>query len=328
MESLIKSSINGLKHFRGVHDVQSVDALSNLGITLKNKPLAFDSLGKQKRMGLIFLNPSLRTRLSTQIAAENLGMQAVIFNVGAEGWTWEFADGAIMNGTSAEHIKDAAPILGSYFDLLGIRSFPSLKNKEEDYNEYIFNNFIKYVGKPVINLESATVHPLQSLADVITIKELSTDLSKPKVVLTWAPHIKALPQCVANSFAEWMVAWQKETNAIDFTITHPKGMELDPKFSRGAKICYSQVEALQDADFVYVKNWSSYSEYGKILEQHESWMLNKVHLSPQTKVMHCLPVRRNVELSDSVLDNDCSIVTQQAANRVWSAQAVLHQILL
>jgi N-succinyl-L-ornithine transcarbamylase len=238
-----------------------------------------------------------------------------------------------MNGTTVEHVKDAAPIMGQYFDILAIRTFPSLKNREEDYSEQYINQFIRYAGIPVVSLESATLHPLQSLTDLITIKETwnqnnpkpQTPNHKPKVVLTWAPHVKPLPQCVANSFAQWITAWGE----ANFVVTHPEGYELDEKFTRGATITHNQDEALQGADYVYVKNWSSYKEYGQILCRDNSWMLTteKLALTNRAKVMHCLPVRRNVELSDEILDGPNSIITQEASNRVWAAQAVLSELL-
>ncbi len=290
------------------------------------------TLGADKRIGLLFLNPSLRTRLSTQIAAANLGMDAVVFNVDKEGWALEFEEGAIMSGNSVEHIKDAAPILGSYFDILCIRTFPSLKNREDDYSELYISQFIRYCGVPVISLESATLHPLQSLTDIVTIAECwkkKQVSKKPKIVLTWAPHVKALPQCVANSFAQWINAWGK----ADFVITHPEDYELSEQFTKGADITTNQDEALKDADFIYVKNWSTYKDYGKIYENDPAWMLTEKKLGfantaeDGVRVMHCLPVRRNVELSDEVLDSKHSIVTQQAGNRVWAAQAVIAEIL-
>ena len=295
------------------------------GLHFKKDPKSSLTLGNGKRIGCLFLNPSLRTRLSTQIAAQNLGMEAIVFNVGSEGWALEFAEGAIMNGTTVEHIKDAAPVLGAYFDILAIRTFPTLINRDEDYSERTVNQFIKYCGIPVISLETATLHPLQSLADLITITENFSETRKPKIVLSWAPHIKALPQCVSNSFAQWVNAWGK----AEFVITHPKGYDLDEKYTKGASIIYDQAEALEGADYVYVKNWSSYHEYGKILSEDPSWMLTNASLSKTNgaKVMHCLPVRRNVELSDEVLDGANSLVTTQASNRVWAAQAVIHEIL-
>ena len=282
-------------------------------------------MGGNKRIGLLFLNPSMRTRLSTQIAAQNLGMEAIVFNVGQDGWMLEFEDEAIMSGNTVEHVKDAAPILGKYFDILGIRTFPSLKNKADDYSELYIKQFIKYAGIPVVSLESATLHPLQSLTDIITITETFKENRKPKIVLTWAPHVKALPQCVANSFSEWINAWGQ----ADFTITHPEDYELDESFTKGAKIVHNQDEALKDADFVYVKNWSTYTDYGRIYCNDPKWMLSnkKLQLTNNAKVMHCLPVRRNVELSDEILDGPNSIVTQQATNRVWAAQVVLSELL-
>jgi N-succinyl-L-ornithine transcarbamylase len=267
----------------------------------------------------------MRTRLSTEIAAKNLGMDVIVFNVGQDGWAFEFEDEAIMSGTTVEHVKDAAPILGKYFDVLGIRTFPSLKNKQDDYSELYINQFIKYAGVPVVSLESATLHPLQSLADLITISENFTEKRKPKIVLTWAPHVKALPQCVANSFSQWINAW----GGADFTIAHPEDYELDPQFTKGATITHNQDEALRDADFIYVKNWSTYQDYGKIYCNDPEWMLTteKITITRQAKVMHCLPVRRNVELSDEILDSNSSIVTQQAVNRIWAVQAVLAEIL-
>lgn len=314
-----------MKQFLSVHDVQDIDALVQKALTYKAAPFSDKILGANKRIGCLFLNPSMRTRLSTQIAAQNLGMEAIVFNVGAEGWSLEFVDGAVMNGTSVEHVKDAAPIFGSYFDVLAIRTFPSLQNREEDYSETIIKQFVKYAGIPVISLESATLHPMQSLTDVLTIKETFKWDRKPKVVLTWAPHVKPLPQCVANSFAQWMTAWKDS----DFVITHPEGYQLDEMFTNGATITTNQNDALQNADFIYVKNWSSYHDYGKILCTDQRWMLTaeKLKSTNNAKVMHCLPVRRNVELSDEILDSANSIVTQQASNRVWAAQAVLSTIL-
>src|SRR3954449_10390132 len=265
-----------MKQFISVRDVSNINALVEKALKYKKDPFADRSLGADKRIGMLFLNPSLRTRLSTQVAARNLGMEAIVFNVDKEGWALEFEEGAIMSGNTVEHVKDAAPILGNYFDILCIRTFPSLKNREDDYSELYITEFIKYCGVPVISLESATLHPLQSFTDVITIKEALTSGSsplverraKPKVVLTWAPHVKPLPQCVANSFSEWINAWGE----ADFIITHPEGLELAEKFTNGATIMHNQDEALKDADFVYVKNWSSYNDYGKMHSNDENWM--------------------------------------------------------
>jgi N-succinyl-L-ornithine transcarbamylase len=317
-----------MKQFISVNDADNINSLVEKALMYKADPLKDKTLGADKRIGLLFLNPSLRTRLSTQVAASNLGMDAIVFNVDKEGWALEFEEGAIMSGNTVEHIKDAAPVLGSYFDILCIRTFPSLKNRHDDYSELYINQFIKYCRVPVISLESATLHPLQSLTDIITIKEnskLKTQNSKLKVVLTWAPHVKPLPQCVANSFAQWINAW----NETEFVITHPPDYELKKEFTSGAIITHNQDEALRHADFIYVKNWSTYNDYGKIYEIDPAWMLTeeKLKLTHNAKVMHCLPVRRNVELSDEVLDSSNSIVTQQAANRVWAAQAVISEIL-
>jgi len=319
-----------MKQFISVKDVQDMNALVAKALSYKKSPFSDKKLGADKRIGLLFLNPSLRTRLSTQVAAQNLGMEPIVFNVDKEGWALEFAEGAIMNGTTVEHIKDAAPILGNYFDILCIRTFPGLEDKQADYSEKIIKQFIKYAGIPVVSLESATLHPLQSLTDIITIQEsiasnTSLKNKKPKVVLTWAPHIKPIPQCVANSFSEWVGAWGE----TDFVITHPEGYALATEFTKGATIEHNQDLALKDADFVYVKNWSSYEQYGKVLSTDASWMMTnkKLALTNNAKVMHCLPVRRNVELSDEILDGPNSLVTQEASNRVWAAQAVLAEIL-
>ena len=319
-----------MKHFISAHDATDINALVNKALAYKANPFLDKQLGTHKRIGLLFLNPSLRTRLSTQVAAQNLGMEPIVFNVDKEGWALEFTEGAIMNGTTVEHIKDAAPILGNYFDILCIRTFPGLVNKEEDYGEKIINQFIQYAGVPVVSLESATLHPLQSLTDIITIQETIAQSStkqnkRSKVVLTWAPHIKSIPQCVSNSFSQWVNAWGE----ADFVITHPLGYDLDTRFTQGATITHHQEEALKDADFVYVKNWSSYEQYGQVLCKDEQWMLTnkKLALTNDAKVLHCLPVRRNVELSDEILDGPNSLVTKQASNRVWAAQSVLASIL-
>jgi N-succinyl-L-ornithine transcarbamylase len=314
-----------MKNFISVKDVSDISMLVKEAIAYKVNPFKDKLLGSNKRIGLLFLNPSMRTRLSTQIAAQNLGMEAIVFNVGQDGWMLEFEDEAIMSGNTVEHVKDAAPILAKYFDILGIRTFPSLKNKADDYSELYIKQFIKYAGIPVVSLESATLHPLQSLTDIITITETFKENRKPKIVLTWAPHVKSLPQCVANSFSEWINAWGQ----ADFTITHPEDYELDESFTKGAKIVHNQDEALKNADFVYVKNWSTYTDYGRIYCNDPKWMLSnkKLQLTNNAKVMHCLPVRRNVELSDEILDGPNSIVTQQATNRVWAAQVVLSELL-
>lgn len=314
-----------MKHFTSVFDVPDINELVAKAQAYKANPMSDRALGADKRIGLLFLNPSMRTRISTQIAARNLGMEAIVFNIDKDGWKLELEDDAVMNGSTIEHIKDAAPVLGSYFDILCVRTFPLLQNKEEDYSELLLSQLITHAGIPVVSLESTTLHPLQSLSDAITIKEQFKEARKPKVVLTWAPHIKPIPQCVANSFAQWMNNW----DMVDLTITHPEGYELDTQFTDGATIEYNQSIALQDADFVYVKNWSSVKDYGQVLCTDEKWMLTPEHLkqTKNAKVMHCLPVRRNVELSSAVLDSTSSIVKEQAANRVWAAQAVLAEIL-
>jgi len=321
-----------MKNFISVKDVDDINILAAKALAYKQNPLMHKSLGANKRIGFLFLNPSLRTRISTQIAAENLGMQVITLNVDRDGWKLEFEEEAIMSGTSVEHVKDAAPILGNYFDILAVRSFPGLVNKEEDYSEHIIKQFMKYSGVPIVSLETSTLHPLQSLTDVITIKEQMV-LAPPtlevgrrlKVVLTWAPHIKPLPQCVANSFAQWINAWGE----VEFVIAHPEDYELNEVFTNGAAITNNQQEALKDADFVFVKNWSTYNDYGKIYNNDPSWMLTpkSLEITNNAKIMHCLPVRRNVELSDEILDSENSLVTVQAGNRVWAAQAVLAEIL-
>lgn len=314
-----------MKNFISVKDAADINALVKKALAYKANPYADRALGADKKIGMLFLNPSLRTRLSTQVAAKNLGLESIVFNVDKEGWALEFEEGAIMSGTTVEHVKDAAPILGQYFDILCIRAFPALKNKEEDYSEQVMKAFIKFSGIPIVSLESATLHPLQSLTDIITIKESFKQTHKPKIVLTWAPHIKPLPQCVANSFSEWVNAWGE----ADFVITHPEDYELDEQFTKGATITHDQDAALKDADFVYVKNWSTYTDYGKIYSNDPAWMLTeeKLKLTNNAKVMHCLPVRRNVELSDEILDGGNSLVSTQAGNRVWAAQVVLAEIL-
>lgn len=314
-----------MKHFISVNDVTNINEIVKKALAYKADPFKEKGLGANKRIGCLFLNPSMRTRLSTQIAAQNLGMDAIVFNVGSEGWALEFEEEAIMSGNTVEHVKDAAPIFGKYFDILAVRTFPSLKNREDDYSELYINQIKKYAGIPVVSLESATLHPLQSLTDVITITESFKEKRKPKIVLTWAPHVKPLPQCVANSFSQWINAWGE----AEFVITHPEDYELSEEFTKGATITLDQDKALKDADFVYVKNWSTFNDYGRIYCNDPEWMLTneKLELTNNAKVMHCLPVRRNVELSDEILDGPNSLVTQQASNRVWAAQAVLSEIL-
>ena len=312
-----------MKLFSSVNDIKDVPALVAEALQLKKDPFAFQHLGKNKTISLVFLNPSLRTRISTQKAALNLGMNVIVLNIDKEGWALELQDNVVMNGTTVEHIREAAGVMGEYSDIIGVRSFPGLKNRDEDYSETIFNKFVEFCKVPVVSLESATRHPLQSLADLVTIEELKK-VKRPKVVLTWAPHIKPLPQAVPNSFAEWLCKAD-----VDFIITHPKGYELAPDFTTGATITHNQDEAIKDADFIYVKNWSAYEPYGTIYPGNEDWMLNsnKLKEAPNAKVMHCLPVRRNLELSDEILDGERSVVIHEAGNRVWAAQAVLKQML-
>lgn len=313
-----------MKHFIQFESQPLGQELLDLALRYKANPWMDKSKGLGKRVGCIFLNPSLRTRVSTQIAAQQLGMEPIVLNMDKEGWALEMHEGAIMNKGTVEHIKDAAAVLGSYFDVLAIRAFPSLTNKEEDVTDFVLHQFIRYCGVPVVSLESAIRHPLQSLADQLTIQENRPAGRKPKVVLTWAPHIKAIPHAVANSFAEWTLGM-----GHDLTITHPEGYELDPQFTQGATIEFDQRKALQNADFVYIKNWSAFYEYGKIACTDERWMLTETHLNaaPEAKIMHCLPVRRNVELSDELLDGPRSLVQQQAVNRIYAAQAVLSKLL-
>ncbi|MBA4299166.1 MAG: acetylornithine carbamoyltransferase [Cyclobacterium sp.] len=313
-----------MKHFIKFESKELGQELIDLALVYKANPRLDLAKGQGKRVGCIFLNPSLRTRVSTQIAAQNLGMEAIVLNMDKEGWALEMKEGAIMNKGTVEHIKDAAGVLGSYFDILAIRAFPSLTNREEDVNDFVFGQFVKYSGKPVVSLESAVRHPLQSLADQITIQEFAEGKRKPKVVLTWGPHIKAIPHAVANSFSEWTLGM-----GHDLTITHPEGYELDEAFTKGASLEYNQSKALEDADFVYVKNWSSFNDYGKILSTDHSWMLTEKHLkkAKEAKVMHCLPVRRNLELSDEILDGARSLVQKQAENRIYAAQAVIGKLL-
>lgn len=314
-----------MKHFTRFESKDLGQELIDLAIAYKANPRLDLAKGQGKRIGCIFLNPSLRTRVSTQIAAQNLGMEAIVLNMDKEGWALEMKEGAVMNKGTVEHIKDAAGVLGTYFDILAIRAFPSLTNRDEDINDFVFGQFVKYCGIPVVSLESAIRHPLQSLADQITIQEFSKEAKrKPKVVLTWSPHIKAIPHAVANSFAEWTIGM-----GHDLTITHPEGYELDEVFTKGATIEFNQSKALEDADFVYVKNWSSFNDYGKILSTDSSWMLTEKRLkhAKNAKVMHCLPVRRNLELSDEILDGARSLVQKQAENRIYAAQAVISMIL-
>ncbi len=313
-----------MKNFISIADVTHLNEMIAKAIALKKEPFTHQHLGKNKTLGLIFMNPSFRTRLSTQKAALNLGMNVIVLNISEEGWKLEMNDGAVMNGTTVEHVKDAAAIMGIYCDIVGIRCFPELKSKEVDYEERVLNQFIKYCKKPIVSLESATLHPLQSFADCITIKENWQHVKKPKVVLTWAPHIKPLPQAVPNSFSQWMC-----NSEVDFVIAHPKGYELCNDFTKGAAIMHDQEAAIKNADFIYVKNWSGYHDYGAMPEVVEDWLLTeeKLKITNAAKIMHCLPVRRNLEVLDHILDGEHSLILQQAENRIYAAQAVLQTIL-
>lgn len=312
-----------MKNFISVNDAGNLQQLINEALELKQNINGFAELGKGKTIGLLFLNPSLRTRMSTQRAAYNLGMNVMVVNLDKDSWQIEFEDGAVMNSTKSEHIREAAGVIAQYCDVVGIRCFPGLTNRDKDYNEEVLHSFMKYCNKPVVSLESATRHPLQSFADMITIAE-TKQKEKPKVVLTWAPHIKALPQAVPNSFAEWAIA-----SGAEVVVTHPQGYDLEESFTRGAKIEYNQNEALKNADYVYVKNWSSFTDYGAMPEVKGDWLFTeeKLALTNNAKVMHCLPVRRNVELPDEIIDGPNSIIQQLAGNRVVAAQTVLKKIL-
>ncbi|MDX1905510.1 MAG: N-acetylornithine carbamoyltransferase [Bacteroidia bacterium] len=317
-----------MHHFTALADVPDLGALLETAEAVSRHPHSTPALGRHKTLGLIFFNPSLRTRLSSQRAAHNLGLDVMVLNAGTEGWALEFGDGAIMDGDKAEHIKDAAAVMGRYCDILGVRTFPGLKDREADYQEEVLEAFKRYAGVPILSLESATRHPLQSLADLITIR-MHTPVPKPKVVLTWAPHVRALPQAVPNSFAEWMNG-AAAAGQVEFVITHPPGYELAPAFAGSAPIVYDQHKAFEGAHVIYAKNWSSYTDYGKILIQSREWMVtpDKMALTDQAKFMHCLPVRRNVVVADAVIDSPASIILDQAANRVVSCQAVLQHMLM
>lgn len=312
-----------MKHFLNINDLNSLQETVNEAIDLKKNELKFQNLGKGKTICLLFFNNSLRTRLSTQKAAQNLGLNCIVMNFGSEGWQLEFDDGVVMNKDKSEHVKEAAKVIAQYCDLVAIRSFASLTDKEKDKAEIVINSFKKYAGIPVINMESATGHPLQALADAITMEEFKVS-HKPKVVLSWAPHPKSLPQAVVNSFVEMM-----QLKDVDFIITHPKGYELDIDITKNSVIEYNQNKAFKDADFVYVKNWSSFENYGKVMNEDSSWMItsDKMKLTNNGKFMHCLPVRRNVIVTDEVIDSENSIVIQQANNRTYSAQIILKKIL-
>ncbi|RNL82264.1 N-acetylornithine carbamoyltransferase [Sinomicrobium pectinilyticum] len=312
-----------MKHYLTTDDIDSVPEIIAEAIALKKDPYRFEELGKRKTLGMLFFNSSLRTRLSTQKAAMQLGMQVMVMNFSGEAWSLEFEDGSVMNGSTSEHIKEAAAVISQYCDVIAVRAFPTLTDKEKDEEEYVLKSFQKYASVPVVNMESATAHPLQALTDAITITELKTK-EKPKVVLSWAPHPKALPHAVANSFTGMMRKMD-----VEFVITHPVGYELNPEVTGDTPIIYDQDEALKDADFVYVKNWSSYKDYGQVLHTDPGWRITpeKMALTDNGKFMHCLPVRRNVIVDDAVLDSPQSVVIPQANNRTFAAQIVLKHIL-
>lgn len=309
-----------MNHYLSIKDIDSLSEWVAEARELKKNPRDFKNLGKDKTIGLLFFNNSLRTRLSTQKAAMNLGMEVIVMNFGSEGWALEYADGTIMNQGTSEHIKEAAQVVSEYCDVIAIRAFAELKDKAKDEEELVLNGFKKYASVPIVNMESSVGHPLQALADAITLAEQNTK-PRPKVVLSWAPHPKALPHAVANSFVELM-----RLQDADFVITHPRGYELNTEITKEAKIEYDHEKAYQNADFIYVKSWSSYSDYGKVLSQDKSWMMTKEKLG-NAKFMHCLPVRRNVVVEDAVLDCEQSLVIEQANNRTYSAQVVLKKIL-
>lgn len=317
-----------MKSFFHVQDIGNLDAALKEAMEVKRTPFAWKHLGENKTIMLVFFNSSLRTRLSSQKAALNLGMNPIVLNIGQDSWKLETELGVVMDGDKSEHLREAIPVMASYCDIIGVRSFAGLSDREFDYAETVLSQFLEFSGKPVISLESATVHPCQAFADLITIEEHRSS-KRPKVVLTWAPHPKALPQAVPNSFAEWMNAAD-----VDFVITHPHGYELDPRFAGNAKVEYDQFKALEGADFVYAKNWScpgvtNPADYGKILSRDMAWTVDAAHMAVTNNAyfMHCLPVRRNMIVSDEVIDSDRSLVIPEAANRVVSAQVVMKRML-
>ena len=311
-----------MQHFTSIKDVPNPDALIQRALEIKrgNIPIS-QSPNIKKTLVLLFFNPSLRTRLSTEKAAQNLGMNVIAMNADA-GWKIEFEDGTVMDGDKAEHVREAAGVISQYADVIGIRSFPTLKDRDWDYAEVVLNQFKKYATVPVISLESATLHPLQSLADAVTIEEFKPK-AHPKVVLTWAPHVRALPQALPNSFVEWM-----KTRDVELIVTHPPGAELAHQFVDNVQVEYNQQRAFEGADFVYAKNWSSYTDYGQIISPKENWMVTteKMALTNDARFMHCLPVRRNVVVEDAVLDDPRCLIFEQAKNREYAAQAVLEEI--
>ncbi len=309
-----------MKHYTSIQDIDNINSWIEEAKQIKANPLKNKDLGKNKTLGLLFFNSSLRTRLSTQKAALNLGMDPIVMNVSGDAWGIEFGDGTVMNGTTAEHIREAAAVVSQYCDVIAVRAFPSLTDKVKDESEQVLNAFKTYASVPVVNMESATGHPLQGLTDAITISE-NAKVKKPKVVLSWAPHVRALPHAVANSFTE---AMQKMD--VEFVIANPEGYDLSPEITKDTPIYHNQEEAFKDADFVYTKNWSSYKDYGQIKNTDPNWMITKGKIG-DAKFMHCLPVRRNVVVEDAVLDTDSSLVIEQANNRTYAAQLVLKKLL-
>ncbi len=309
-----------MKNYLSIQDISDLDQWVKEAIELKKQPLLFKDLGKDKTIGLLFFNSSLRTRLSTHKAALNLGMNVMVMNIGKDGWILDFEDGSVMDHHSAEHVKEAAQVVAQYCDIIAVRAFASLQDREEDEAELVLKGFTKYAGVPIVNMESSIHHPLQALADAITIEEHRKS-DRPKVVLSWAPHPKPLPHAVANSFVEMM-----QKTSSDFVITHPEGYDLDPRITKNTTVEYDQEKALENADFVYVKNWSGYQDYGKVLSKAKEWMMTREKLG-NAQFMHCLPVRRNVVVEDAVLDSSKSLVQDQANNRTFSAQLVLKKLL-
>jgi len=312
-----------MKNYLTLEDIPNLKQAVDQVIALKKEPYSNEYLGRQKTLGMLFFNPSLRTRLSTQKAAQHLGLKTMVMNFSNEAWALEFEDGTKMSGLRSEHIKEAAAVVSQYCDMVAIRAFASLSDKHKDEEEQVLHNFSRYASIPVINMESATAHPLQALADAVTINEQRLT-KRPKIVLTWAPHPKALPHAVGNSFSRMV----QQLDA-DFVIAQPEGYELNPEITKNTPIIYDQEEAIKDADFIYAKNWCSYSDYGKILKTDAQWMLTakKMKLTNNAKFMHCLPIRRNVVVTDDVLDHPNSLVIEQANNRTYAAQWVLKQLL-
>ncbi|CAM1371851.1 Rossmann-fold NAD(P)-binding domain-containing protein [Tenacibaculum xiamenense] len=308
-----------MQHYTSLNDIQDLSAIIEKAIQLKKNPFQYNDIGKNKTLIMLFFNASLRTRLSTERAAKNLGMEVSVLNI-SNAWNMEFEDGTVMNLNTSEHIKEAAEVVSQYGDIIAVRAFPTLTDKAKDTSELIINSFKKYATVPIVNMESATDHPLQALADGITLEEQKSE-KKPKVVLSWAPHPKALPHSVANGFVHLMNKMD-----VNFVITHPSGYELDPNITKNAQVVYNQEEAFKDADFVYTKNWSSFSDYGKVLQSDADWMITQKKLG-KAKFMHCLPIRRNVVAEDAVLDGNNSLVIEQANNRTYAAQVVLKELL-